>query len=259
MIKTLDSYYEDAIIKFLKEDSYKNLYLLANIEFHGFNAPYLKIWGEFNNDSKLIAILIKINNFFLCSANSNFSYEKFANIISSSTYTTLCGETSTLEKIKPFIDFIFIETSTLSVIDNTKKLITSRKNLQEIQFGHGNKIAELSNLIDDFPNIPYTANKLDLDILTQRVKGYCLFDNIGNIICMAQLLLDTDDYGIIVSVATHPNFRCRGYASMCVSQLIKTYISKGKSFALTYTNKQAGNIYHSLGFKDVCSWSFISN
>lgn len=258
MIKLLDLYFESIAIDFLKKEYSKNLYLLANIEFHGFNAPYLKTWGEFDTDNNLIALLIQINSFFLCSANSNFSAKEFANIITLKTYTDLCGESSTLNKLKPFLDFNFIEISTLAVVDSTENLITPNENIQEFQFGYGDKIASFSNSIDSFPKDVYNASKINLDILSQRIKGYCIFDNVENLICMAQLLLDTDYYGIIAGVATHPDFRCKGYASMCVSKLIKSYISEGKSFALTYTSKQAGNIYHSLGFKDVCSWSFIS-
>ncbi|CEK29699.1 acetyltransferase [[Clostridium] sordellii] len=78
-------------------------------------------------------------------------------------------------------------------------------------------------------------------------------------ICMAQLLLNTPSYGIIVGVGTHPDFRLNGYASKCVSKLIKSNYTEGKLFGLTYTSNNAKKMYHSLGFKDICSWSFISN
>ena len=130
--------------------------------------------------------------------------------------------------------------------------------IQEFQFGDGEKVVNLSNHIEEFPKNIYNSNKLDLDILTERVKGYCVLDNNKDMICMAQLLLNTPSYGIIVGVGTHPDFRLNGYASKCVSKLIKSNYTEGKLFGLTYTSNNAKKMYHSLGFKDICSWSFIS-
>lgn len=259
MIKCLDYSYKDLILNFLNKEKEKNLYILTNLEFHGFNAPYLRIYGEFDQFNKIIAALFQFNNFFIIYSSNNFSTKEFSDIINANNYTHICGESSILEKLKPFIKFKTIEKSTLCVINNIKSLKTNLNIIQKFQFGDGEKVVNLSNHIKEFPKNIYNSNKLDLDILTERVKGYCVLDNNKDMICMAQLLLNTPFYGIIVGVGTHPDFRLNGYASKCVSKLIKSNYAEGKLFGLTYTSNNAKKMYHSLGFKDICSWSFISN
>lgn len=260
MIRLLNKDDCNVVSNFLHIEHYKNLYLLANISIYGYDNEFQKIWGEFDDYGKLIAILLKNNKFFLFYSNGDFSTEAFSDILIAENFNTLGGCTFTLDKFKEYIEFSEVDNLYLSVLNKYNNNISYNTNttIKELKVGDGSKVVYLANQIYEFGTIPYEADKLDDAFSTKKRKGCYISDDDGNIISMAHIGLDSDNSCMIIGVATHPDYRNNGYASLCVSKLCSDALSKNKTVALCYDNPTAGKIYHNLGFEDVCDWSFFS-
>lgn len=59
MIRILTSDDKEHCLQFLKQKAAENLFIIGDIEAFGFDQDFQKIWGEFNQDNQLIAILLK--------------------------------------------------------------------------------------------------------------------------------------------------------------------------------------------------------
>lgn len=72
-------------------------------------------------------------------------------------------------------------------------------------------------------------------------------------------LRESDRSAMIVSVATRPGFRGRGYASATVAALCRGAFAGGKQFlCLFYDNPDAGRIYRRLGFAELGQYAMLS-
>jgi len=81
----------------------------------------------------------------------------------------------------------------------------------------------------------------------------------GQMASTAATTAETTINAMVVAVATHPEYRHKGYASMILSEIMKIYIKeKKKNLCLFYNNPEAGKIYHRLGFKTIGSWDMFS-
>ena len=66
---------------------------------------------------------------------------------------------------------------------------------------------------------------------------------------------ETTQNAMVVAVATRPNYRNKGYASLLMKTLMSIYFhEKKKSLCLFYDNPKAGAIYHRLGFVTIGTW-----
>lgn len=87
-------------------------------------------------------------------------------------------------------------------------------------------------------------------LLSGRGHGI-LLRNSGKLVGCAQSEFESPEHALIVGVATDPEFRGKGIATLCVTALVNSLILPGRDFALQYDNPGAGRIYQRLGFAPV--------
>jgi GNAT superfamily N-acetyltransferase len=87
-------------------------------------------------------------------------------------------------------------------------------------------------------------------LVSGRGRGVLLYED-GRLVSCAQSEFETEEMALIVGVATAPDCRGRGLATVCVQALIDELKKPGRGFALQYENPDAGRIYKRLGFKRV--------
>ncbi len=80
-------------------------------------------------------------------------------------------------------------------------------------------------------------------------KVYGIFEN-DLLVSTAGVYTESDSSGVIESVATHPDFRNRGYASALVMQCVQLLQESGKTPFIVTSSLHAHEIYHKLGFRD---------
>ncbi len=70
----------------------------------------------------------------------------------------------------------------------------------------------------------------------------------GEVVSSATLTAISDKTAVVVSVFTVPNYTGKGYASKCVSKLLKQY-GNGRTTLIFFSNPVAKQIYLNLGFE----------
>lgn len=87
------------------------------------------------------------------------------------------------------------------------------------------------------------------------IYGGCLD---GRLVATAQTTAASSRSAMVISVATRPDARGRGYASAVVSALCRDNFAAGRQFlCLFYDNPAAGRIYHRIGFRDVGVYTIL--
>ena len=97
---------------------------------------------------------------------------------------------------------------------------------------------------------PWSRNSLEL--LTKEGIGVGMVCRCDGIVCAYGGMLCAVDEGQITNIATHPDYRRKGYGKAVVESLIKYAKNNGLdsiSLEVRESNKAAIELYSSLGFK----------
>ncbi len=110
-------------------------------------------------------------------------------------------------------------------------------------------------LAEHFPHIaPFEAWYVDF---SHRVRhGHCHLAAVmseGKPVSVATTVAETGEWVILGQVATHPQFRRRGYAAKCLKALISK--CKGKSLYILPVDEYAQKLYGNLGFTQCGDWA----
>lgn len=84
---------------------------------------------------------------------------------------------------------------------------------------------------------------------------YVLIREDGRIVACAGTTAENSQSAMVISVATAPDCRRRGFATRLVSRLCDLHAREGREFlCLFYSNPAAGVIYRGLGFQEIGTW-----
>lgn len=90
-------------------------------------------------------------------------------------------------------------------------------------------------------------------------RSYGIFEG-ERLVSVAQTSAENQVSAMVIGVATHSEFRRKGYARAVVLALCQDCLAEGKKFlCLFYHNPAAGKIYHSIGFQDVGTYTMLQN
>ena len=76
-------------------------------------------------------------------------------------------------------------------------------------------------------------------------------------VCNVQTAAENSKSAMVVAVATHKDYRKRGFMAQCLSKLCRDLLNENKTLCLFYDNPEAGSVYHKLGFKTIGKWKMI--
>lgn len=250
MIRNLTYKDNDKVMELLKKNSIVNYFIISSLEREKYKKMFEKKWGQFNKQGELISVLFKRKSGTLKFYSSqDYDVEEICSIIKSQNFYRLIGEKSIINKLVNNYNFVKIEES--SFISKLERLNMKNKkeplNIKPVTTEDIDKIIDLYNLV--FTG--FIPKQLMIEKYRKNTgRGYYIEDK-GNIISTAQSSYETSDNAIIVGVATHPDYRKKGFATQCLIKLCTELVGEGKILYLQYDNPKAGNIYKELGFKDV--------
>lgn len=92
----------------------------------------------------------------------------------------------------------------------------------------------------------------DMQARVNHQTGRAVTVNVNGATAAAACVFFESEYcGFLGGVATHTDFRGKGYASVLVSQLCRDLVAKNKLPLISCTNPAAKRVYRSLGFEDI--------
>ena len=96
-----------------------------------------------------------------------------------------------------------------------------------------------------------------LNSMTNEGRIYGVFEN-GTLAAVAGTSAENSMSAMVVSVATLPEYRGRGYATRLVTRLCQDCLADGMKFlCLFYDNPEAGVIYRKIGFKELGQYAMV--
>ena len=96
-----------------------------------------------------------------------------------------------------------------------------------------------------------------LNSMTNEGRMYGVFEN-GTLAAVAGTSAENSMSAMVVSVATLPEYRGRGYATRLVTRLCQDCLADGMKFlCLFYDNPEAGVIYRKIGFKELGQYAMV--
>ena len=82
MIRKLTVSDNEEVMALLKPEATLNLFIIGDIENFGYESDVQDLWGEFDSEDKLHALLLRFDTFFLpYSKDANFGAKAFSEII----------------------------------------------------------------------------------------------------------------------------------------------------------------------------------
>ncbi|MDB8789678.1 GNAT family N-acetyltransferase [Romboutsia sp. 1001216sp1] len=252
MILKIDEKYHKKVVDYLSKEPEFNLFIVGDIERFGYDNSFFSVWADIDRSGNIEGVLVKYLDFLTFYSHSKFNVKRFSNFIDKLDYTEISGKTACLEKFEKNLNINRKRIVSFCKLLTTKNLENTMKsaNVKKIRFGNIGKVVKLYEVIEEFENTTVE----NIKNLLKTGRGYYIPCD-KQVVAMAKSTLESQKYGLIVGVGTHPNYRNKGYATVCISKLCRELLEEGKIPCLFYDNEEAGKIYRKLGFKEIGKWS----
>ncbi len=266
MIRKLNVKDNEQILKFLEKEKEFNLFIIGDIENHGYDKDFMDIYAEYDGDNIVSCVLFYRDSVVYYTIKSKTSKEVI-NLINAFDYKVINGKGEVIDQIKEFVDYYecrddyFVKISELKVDSERDYTVKKATSIDELT-----RIFELLNTIDEFRykdaddymfNQFISSNMYKLEADTTD-SVYYIEDEGGSIISTAATAASNTYSTMIVGVATNKERRGEGIATKIIYEICKEYLENGKTLCLFYHNPKAGSIYRRVGFEDVGKWTMLN-
>ncbi|MCP3740193.1 GNAT family N-acetyltransferase [Rossellomorea sp. BNER] len=256
MIRKLTKDDNEKCQNLIQQKPAENLFIIGDIEAYGYEQDFQSLWGDFNDQGDLNAVLLKYEENFIPFSLTDFDAKGFADIINQAECRFLSGLKDVTAKIEPFLT---------KKIKQKRKLYyakcTNDEKLQGIDtsFVKNAEVEDLEKLVNLLKSIPEFESAL-LDVKSKKrsmekgVSRSYYIERDGKMISSASTTAENSMSAMIVGVCTDHDNKKKGYASQCMTKLCQEVLDEGKELCLFYDNPDAGKIYKRLGFEDIGFW-----
>lgn len=256
MIRKLNQSDNEILLELLNKEKEFNLFILGDVENHGYDKEFQDLWGEFEN-SKLKAVLMRYYKYYVFYAKGDFDIDGFADIIKSDkNINTLSGKSEIISKFDDILDFKISKKSYFTSLRNYKSLGNVSDDIKLATEKDVDKIINLRNEIEEFRATGVEKASI-LNSLKNKTSRYYYIEDESGFISMTASVVETKELAMIGAVCTLPSHRGKGLASLCVNKVCSEMIKEGKTPCLFYDNPNAGEIYKRVGFENIGYWTML--
>jgi len=258
MIRKLTERNHDETISLLNEKPAENLFILGDIEAYGYEQDFQTLWGDFDDNGSIRAVMLKYQQNFIPYAPGEFDAKGFAAVINSNPeFNQLSGMDAVTTQVQPHIKHRLKNKRKLfyAKCDNSDKLESPSNytNVKQATVHDIDQIVQLHRQIEEF-----VTNESQDEMRRNMEKGvtrtYFIEDN-DTMVSAASTAAENSKSAMVVGVCTLDGYKRKGYASQCMSKLCYDVLSEGKELCLFYDNPDAGKIYNRIGFKEIDHWT----
>lgn len=259
MIKKITNNEQESVLKVLNKEPAYNLFAIGDIEIYGCENDIVEVWAQYEND-EIVGVLLRYNtSFILYYADNDIEVDGFVNIIKNHDVKpeVISGKDKTLERVEKYFEYEKYNKMYFCKLDNKiDKDTVDDTGVDIATIEDAQSICELQNSIEEFSVVS------TVDMVTKKLEDnfgriYCIKNDEGKIISMAQTTAENSTAAMIVGVCTDVNYRKRGYMRKVMLKLCYDLQQEDKLTCLFYDNKEAGRIYHSIGFETMGMWHML--
>jgi len=239
-------------------DSSRLLFIDGDIEQNGLETDYQETWID-RHDDRITGIFLRYHtNFVFALKDTLDDIEGFEALIDdrihmiSSTQKDIDKLPQSVKALFEFRTLYFCECKTLN--PDRSGIIPEEAGAKDAQ-----GIVELLSMITEFVSSQgHSTQQERTETMKRRfeegkIRSFVIKED-GKIVAHASTSAESKTGAMVVAVATHPDYRKKGYAKAVVSALTDTVLKQGKTPCLFYDNPEAGKIYHDLGYVTFDLW-----
>lgn len=258
MIRKLNPKDQDMVLSYLYQDITFNIFIIGDIETYGMETDFQRVYGEFDDKNHLLSVFLRYRENAVYYSHIHHFNLDYLSIFKDDPFIYISGKTELMNLLKPhLIDYkqkstYFCKAEKISEVYEPSNLVREIKTQEE-----ASRLYDLMIQIDEFGyRESHTRERFIEQKTSDTSMGITLYIEEDNlVVASVATTAETTQNAMVVAVATHPNYRHKGYASLLMKTLMKIYfIDKKKSLCLFYDNPKAGAIYHRLGFETIGMW-----
>lgn len=260
MIRLLTEADRAHTLEFLSKNPGLNLFQIGDIENFGFDSEVQTVWGSFDDNGILNGVLLRYReNFIPYFEGEHFDVSEFKSIIQNDERAKIIsGEKLIADQVKDcFEQFDEKEMYFCELVDDTC-LCPVELEVKEATVEDAQRVLDLLVTIEEFSSTSFrTADDIRHKIESRSGRIYFVDNEDKEVICNVQSTAENSKSAMVVSVATHRDYRKRGLMTQCLSKLCMDLLNENKTLCLFYDNPEAGAVYHKLGFKTIGKWKMV--
>jgi len=262
MIRRLTENDHAHCFQLLKQQPAENLFILGDIEAYGYEQDFQKLWGDFNDNDELIAVLLKYQENYIPYAKGDFNAKGFAEImLSDPDFAMLSGLKDVTEKIEPYLSHrlkrkrqtYYAKCTKLNPVTTDVSTTLVKQAVPE----DAEELVQLLNSIPEFSDSIITVERKRRGLEEGVSRSFFIMEN-KKIVSTASTAAENSLSAMVVGVATLEAYKKKGYATQCMVKLCNQLLEENKELCLFYDNPSAGAIYKRIGFEDIGFWMMYS-
>ena len=257
MIRKLTDQDHHQVLAFLSEEPSINLFIIGDLDAFGYSSQFQEIWGEFDEQDSIKAVLLRFHQSFIPYAKGEFDTEGFVSIMKRYTQPiSLSGKSDIVEKFEAFDGLLLGKKQVTFFAEclTDKFLSADDAEFKKASIEDVDQIIELRNSIEEFHIRSDAREILVQGMESNTARTYYTVDH-GIITSCVSTTAENSLSAMIVGVCTRKEYRRQGLATAIMQKLFQDVLDEGKTLCLFYDNPAAGRIYKRLGFKDIGMWT----
>lgn len=250
------------ILEYVMAEPEINLFFIGDIENYGVDSDEVEIFVQ-EVDIYVPGVgkmwdsltLRYFDNYIIYSRTDSFQLDPVIQFLKGRIVDSMNGKASIMRRIAPFFPKMRLEVQYLLKCSRVKEnpVSVSEGELRLLTEEDAEKIVDLYlSVVETAPRYEKREKKIAERKSSLHKGGFGMGAFSGErLISVAEISAECARSGMIIGVATHPDFRGRGYAMKTVSALCEEAFGRGKEFlCLFYSNPDAGRLYKKIGFEE---------
>lgn len=256
---------KDRILNYIQKEPEMTLFIYGDIENFGVDSENVNIYvEEKENQAEWDSLLLRYFDFYiLYSTKKDYDTEAVYQVLKDKTVSCLSGKTELISRIAPYFPEKTLESTYMCRCNRIHPCsqTLSQAVIRKLTKSDLPQIMELYLLIDEFAATYRGREEKALQEAELKMDhgslAYGVFED-NKLVSIAETSADNSISAMIVGVATHPDYRQKGYAMAVVSKLCQASFEKDRQFlCLFYDNPTAGKIYHKIGFEPIGEYAML--
>ena len=242
---------KERIIKFLEFDKSMNLFALGDIINYDIDHDILDVYLDNELDFKVVYTIYRKHLVISAKKGTRIDKEFIKQLSENGKIVDYNG------------DGDLIDTCILEGFKKRKCYLLSLKEVVELDSYEGVEVGKKES-IEEFVKSTYqvfTDTTMDFssyyDELDKGVKKIYFIKEDNKIVSGCTTTAENKYSAMIVGVFTLEHYRNLGYAKKVVTKLCKDLVEEGKECCLFFDNPIAGDMYKSIGFKDIGIYTMV--
>jgi predicted GNAT family acetyltransferase len=248
MIRQLSAADQAAMLACAGREPEMNLFIIGDVENNGVVSDVQRLWGEHDSAGRLTAVLKQYHDYLVLYAPGDCNRAGFVKLMRTLDFRALSGTEASLAPFLEVFPFRQTKRTHLCRLADAGRINTRPVAVPVLPL----RPEDIGQMVDLYARIPEFSTQMPelarSELAAGHSHGYWIEQN-GAMAAVARTTAENSRSAMIVGVATHPDFRGRGFATDVMAHLSRSLFATGRTACLCYDNPEAGRIYHRMGFE----------